>query len=59
MGPRSIERGEEERDAEIEADGVASMGPRSIERGELANPPPTPSHSVMLQWGRAQLSAER
>ncbi len=35
MGPRSFERGEAERPAELEQRYIASMGPRSFERGEF------------------------
>src|SRR2546425_216330 len=37
---------------------IASMGPRSRERGVLKEFGPSEQFEVMLQWGRAHVSAE-
>src|SRR5579885_1007614 len=58
MGPRSDERGNALLQICLEAPLQSSMGPRSDERGNAAYQELQRKAAAILQWGRAQMSAE-
>jgi len=58
MGPRSRERGNLTDCQGCNQSSRASMGPRSRERGNLACQAKEAKSKLVLQWGRAHVSAE-
>src|SRR5579885_1761572 len=58
MGPRSDERGNDRCLRKALIGESSSMGPRSDERGNTLSEKMTAYLWAILQWGRAQMSAE-
>jgi hypothetical protein len=58
MGPRSVDRGNGRQPMVSDPDGHASMGPRSVDRGNATLPNSNSRSTLLLQWGRDQLTAE-
>src|SRR5438105_3924506 len=58
MGPRSFDRGKQDKTIEQYISGQASMGPRSFDRGKLVGAMLYKQING-LQWGRGLSTAER